>query len=372
MKVKTFSKVAKEKIILFLDSLRQDKEKFLFKPVLQGITDYGDRLELGFSTYALKIYFMTGEWDNLKNEEQDIWIKLINSYQINLKGFPINSFIDQAYLDYFKANKEKLLIKDLAKKTLNKTLNRKYELTNNFIINSVRAETKQCIATLYQVGAKNNIIYSDFEKYDIHNFLDSFDWSKPWSAGAQFSGLAVFSKTQIDSEKEYKQVKKKLIEFIGKKVNDDGAYYYGMQPSTSETINGAMKVLTGLDWLDEKIHYPDKLIDICLNIKPKSEGCDLVDIVYVLYRCSLETTHRRKEIITYFEDFISIVESHYFPEKGGFSYYLKKSQTNYYGVEISKGFDTPDIHGTILLIWSIAMMSEVIDSSENIWKIIKP
>ena len=372
MKVEEFSKVTKEKIILFLDSLQKNKKNFLFNPVLEGITEYGKKLELGFSTYALKIYYMSGEWDNLKNEDQNIWIKLINSYQTNSKGFPNNSYVDQAYLDYFEAKKGKLFIKDLAKKTLNKTLNSKYELTNNLINNSVRAETKQCIATLYQVGAKNQIIYSDFEKSDTHNFLDGFDWSKPWSAGAQFSGLAVFSKTQIDSKKEYKEAKKKLVEFIGKKVNDDGAYYIGMQPSISETINGAMKVITGLDWLDEKIHYPDKLIDLCLNIKPKSEGCDLVDIVYVLYRCSLETTHRRKEIIAYFEDLISIVESHYFPKKGGFSYYLKKSQTNYYGVDIAKGIDTPDIHGTILLIWSIAMMSEVIDSSENTWKIIKP
>ena len=42
-----------------------------------------------------------------------------------------------------------------------------------------------------------------------------------------------------------------------------------------------MKVISGLDWLDEKIHYPDKLIDFCLQNNPIEEGCDIVDFVYV-------------------------------------------------------------------------------------------
>ena len=42
-----------------------------------------------------------------------------------------------------------------------------------------------------------------------------------------------------------------------------------------------MKVLTGLDWLDSQIHYPEKLIDYCINNKPLMEGCDIVDYIYV-------------------------------------------------------------------------------------------
>ena len=53
-----------------------------------------------------------------------------------------------------------------------------------------------------------------------------------------------------------------------------------------EIINGAMKVISGLDWLDARIHSPKKLIDFCLDNKPFLEGCDIVDYVYVLYKCS--------------------------------------------------------------------------------------
>ena len=60
-----------------------------------------------------------------------------------------------------------------------------------------------------------------------------------------------------------------------------------------------MKVITGLDWIDEEIHYPERLIDLCLNIDPSQEGCDLVDIVYVLYKCSNQTNYKKKEIIIY-------------------------------------------------------------------------
>ena len=46
--------------------------------------------------------------------------------------------------------------------------------------------------------------------------------------------------------------------------------------------------------------------------------------------------------------------------------------SNDYGVKISNGHDTPDIHGTILLTWALAMIHEIISPADNPWKIIKP
>ena len=373
MVVEEFSHQVKETTLTFLDELRNKDSKYSFQPMIKGATEIGSSLKLGFSIYALKIFFMSADWENLSTKDKEEWVDFINGFQSNVAGFPDNSFIDSAYLDYFKKINLKLKLKDLTKKTLNKGFNRQYELSTNFIKKSIRAETKQCIATLDQVGFKNKKMYSDFPKSDIQDFLSSFDWAKPWDAGAQFAGISVFSKTQTPSNDEYEQIKSELVKFISTKVNtDDGAYYIGSQPSMTQAINGAMKVITGLDWLDEKIHFPEKLIDLCLSTNPKNEGCDLVDIVYVLYRCSLETEYKRNEIINYFNEIIPIVKSHYFQGSGGFSYYLERSQQNYYGVQISKGLNTPDIHGTILLTWAIAMMHELINPEENLWKIIKP
>ena len=57
---------------------------------------------------------------------------------------------------------------------------------------------------------------------------------------------------------------------------------------------------------------------------------------------------------------------------GGFSYYINKSQVNYYGLKITKGKNIPDIHGTTLLLWALSMIYEIIGSDKISWKVIKP
>ena len=89
----------------------------------------------------------------------------------------------------------------------------------------------------------------------------------------------------------------RLYNFISNKLDrDTGSYFDGKPENSRQIINGAMKVISGLDWLNKEIHLPDRLIDFCLGNKPKFEGCDLVDYVYVLYKCSSQTTYRKKEI----------------------------------------------------------------------------
>jgi hypothetical protein len=373
MNILDLSKLAKNSNKNFLNGLMHNNESFHFLPVKEGITPQGEKLKLGFSVYSLKMFYMTGEWDILDKKKQSEWIKFINSFQSTNKLFPENSYIDNEYLNYFKKNRVKIIVKDSAKRLLNAVTNKNYELNSRYIQNSVRAETKQCIATLSQVGQIASQPYLDFPKQDLAIFLDNFDWTQPWGAGAQFSGLSVFITTQINDKKESDHLLDAMSDFIMKKVNsNDGAYYVGNQPSKSEAINGAMKVLTGLDWLGINIHYPKKLIDLCLNTVPNSEGCDLVDIVYVLYRCSLETDYRKTEIVAYLENLELLISLHFYEDQGGFSYFTNRSQQNYYGVKISNGHDTPDIHGTILLTWALAMIHEIISPADNPWKIIKP
>ena len=57
-----------------------------------------------------------------------------------------------------------------------------------------------------------------------------------------------------------------------------------------------MKVISGLDWIEQEIHYPKRLIDFCLKNKPVLEGCDIVDYVYVLYKCSQQVDYKKQEI----------------------------------------------------------------------------
>tara|TARA_A100001015_G_scaffold135004_1_gene149821 strand:- start:2979 stop:4088 length:1110 start_codon:yes stop_codon:yes gene_type:complete len=358
----------KEKNFNFLDQLRDEKIIYRFNPVSQGILEGGSNLSLGFSCYALKTFYILKYWDKLSQKEKVEWTTYIKSFQGTTDSFQTPLFIDENFLRF--SNDSKVLMKDLVKKTLNLVLDKKYLTSNQKLKNSIRAETKQAISTLYQVGQKPDKNYNEFIDSDpqLQNYLKNLDWSNPWSSGGQFSAFCVFSKindsyANIDTLSSFSE---NLIDV------ETGGYFLGSIPNNSLLVNGAMKILSGLDWIDVPVHKPKKLIDFCLKTTPNNEGCDLVDIVYVLYRCLKFTDHRRKEIIDYLENLTNIISLHYFKKIGGFSYFINKSQTEYYGVKISKGLPTPDLHGNLLLIWAISMIDEIMNEENSSLNVLKP
>jgi len=336
-----------------------------FSPALEGLTNVGNELSLGFSCYALKIIFMLNNDSFNDKDFVDQWSAFINSHQ-NKYG----EFIDNKYLNYMNKNSIEKNTKDILKTVLN-IFGKDYLTNKDILKNSLRAESKQCIASLYQIGSKNKIVYSQFpkQKYEIKNFLDNLNWSKPWSAGGQFAALSVFLKTQLVETNT--DIMSDLQKFV-KKINDKetGTYFIGKVSSNDELINGSMKIITGLDWLNFEILYPEKLIDFCLNNQPSHEGCNVVDTVYVLWMCSKQTNYKRKEIQNYLYEVIEIIKLHHF-QSGGFSYYLNKSQIYYYGLKITTGRNTPDIHGTILFIWALSMINDLCEIGME-WKTLKP
>jgi hypothetical protein len=359
----------KEEVLLFLRSL-ETGENFKYLPVNEGLLPAGEDLSLGFSCYSLKINYMIGEWEKLDKIKQKDWISYINSFQSNFNGFPRNSYVDGGYIKNINKKNVLLVSKNIVKSSLNKLKIKEFETPNDRILNSIRAESKQAIATLYQVGGKNLNPYLDFPSSDegILDFLNNLDWTHPWHAGAQYAGLCVFTKTQEFENKHVDILRSYADKLVDK---DTGAYFAGPQPNNTELINGTMKMLTGFDWLDINIHYPEKLIDMCLSIIPQSEGCDIVDIIYVLYQSSKSTDYRKSEILKYLENLVELINMHSFEHTGGFSYYINKSQTSYYGVKFSKGLNTPDLHGTTLLIWALSMIKFLIDENSE-WNTLKP
>ena len=355
-----------ESIINFLKSL--EKNNFEYSPVLNGVTKSGIDLNLGFSCYALKSKYILNSFDD-KNLSD--WVQYLNNYQIKESDFGEGSFVDKKYLDCFN-NENK--IKFFLKQSLNNLKLGNYELKKNILEKSIRAETKQAISTIHQVNYKNKFEYLDFpkNKHDISKFISALNWNKPWDSGAQFSALCVFSRTQLKHE-EYEVAKEHLFNSITKYVdNESGAYFQGNQPSNQEVINGLMKVITGLDWIDCNMHHPKKIIDLALSINPQSEGCDIVDLVYVLYMASKKTDYKKNEIVLLLEDLTNIIFQHFIPEQGAFSYFLNKSQTHYYGVKVTKGFNEADLHGTLLLTWALSMIININENENLSWNILKP
>lgn len=367
MELKHYHEITLE-TLSFVDSL-ENNSKIKFFPAKKGLTKNGEKLEMGFICYALKIFKLTGKWHELSNNQKKIYVQKLESFQKEKSNYPSNYFIDEALIKSYEETFTIENTKYFVKKILNKTSRFHFPEKSNILKEAINADNKQVISTLYELGKTNtdkieNLFNDDLE---IINYLKSLDWKKPWSAGAQFSSLCVYTRTQ---NFKFENV---LLNFISNMHNSEtGSYHSSEISSKREVINGAMKVISGLDWLDQKIHSPDTLIDFCLENTPELEGCDIVDFIYVLYKSSLETSYRKKEINILFKDLLSKIMELYVPEDKGFSYFKNKSQTHYYGVKISHGYHTADIHGTILCVWAINMILNQLEYFDENIHIIKP
>lgn len=381
----------------YLERLSCPEQLGRYRPVTQGATQPGSELALGFSCFALKLYLTLGLWDRLPLDQRDEWIAFIKRFQSKNQraGCSVceNSFIDPTAYEYLRTAES---VRSSQGPSLGEVLRRRASsrawLLSFFrrperhpsmpsaerLQRYVHAETKQAIATLADIGEEPTEPYHNFET-DPHRaatYLDRFDWSAPWGAGAHFAALCAFAATQgprLLSSSETLNLQCGLSDFIkGKLDTETGAYFSGPVVEHGQLINGAMKVLTGLNWLGEPIHSPERLIDACLRAPPRSDGCHMVDVVYVLHSCAQQTKHRRPEVETYCADTMNLVSEHYIEEEGGFSYHVGKSQTSYYGVPFSEGLPIADIHGTILLVWACSMILDILDEKPSDWAVIRP
>ena len=352
----------------YLHSLEKSNN-YQFYPSRDGLTTIGEELSLGFSCFAIKIFFMTGKWGDFSEEVKKGWVDYINSFQVENSKFPNNSFVDPIYLNSYKTIGLKQNIKFFSKSILNYLPNLKYDGKNTTVLKGINAETKQAVSTLFQIGYSNEFkiqnIFSNHE--EINSYLDTLNWKYPWSAGAQFASLCVYDKTQNFNITEV------LNAYINKLSDvETGSYFLSRPNSEREVINGAMKVISGLDWLEEEIHRPKELINFCLNNKPILEGCDVVDFVYVLYMCSKQSNYKKQEINALFCEILEELKKLYKPNEKGFSYFKNSSQTHYYGLQITKGFNLADIHGTTLCLWALMMIFDSLEIKQKNWNIIKP
>ena len=216
----------------FLNKLRKD-EMYLYQPSLEGVTKQGGLISLGYSCYALKIYFMTSKWEELNQEQKDKWIQYINSFQTNNNKFPNNSYIDQNFLDSYSNFGLTENIKYGIKSVLN-TLNKgKYDTKNILLKKSINAETKQALATLSELNYKSDSIveFPFKDSVELLEYLNSLNWGTPWSSGAQYSSICVFSKTQGG------KYKKELEDFIGILSNKETGSYHSNDLSDLSLIH---------------------------------------------------------------------------------------------------------------------------------------
>ncbi len=343
----------KDKILMFLQKMK-GKNGFYRYSLSGDLYDENIHWGLGNSIFALRLYYMI---NSLENKDLNDIYNVVISYQRP------NGYIYDDYLHRKTLSMGKILssIKNL-------------RLRNLFREKEKRAETRQSFSSLFMIRKKPPIPFYDFPKSEasIEKYLSTLNWNKPWDAGSHFSILIFFLFNMKRFYPRYfdydaNELINYALGWINEIQNDDGSWYIG-NTTSNQKINGAMKILTGLNVTSEPINNPEKLIDLSLRTINDSQACDNFNIVYVLYNCSkqINFAYRQDEIERFFEDRLRLYQKYYFKDIGGFSFHPNKSNESYYGAKITKGLCEPDIHGTMLFTWGISLISEVLGINKEI------
>ena len=345
----------KQKLPVFLNRLQGKKEKGFYKYSYSGDL-YNEKFNwgLGNSVFALKIYYSL----NIIPENLNEIISFIQTFQKTTGEFydPVVKYTALPMLMYSAIK--------------SRDLNR---LKHSFIR---RAETRQSISSLKLFNKNPRYIFQEFpkNKTDIKEFIDNLDWKMPWGAGSHFSHLMFFlSSSDIDDKIELINF---TIRYIEKYKKNDGCWYEG-NPDLQIKINGAMKIITGLKAAakfaninEGKVIFNNvkEIIDTALKASNDEHTCSNFNLTYVM-RYANELTqgkYKYNEIENFIKQRLDIYKQFYYDKYGAFSFYKNKANTNYYGAYITKGRNEPDIHGTVLFLWGLAVIGNFWSINEQI------
>lgn len=346
-------KTLKQDTLQFIRSLAGNHRRGYYRYSLTG-DFYSETFHwnVGASVFALKTFYALGQ--DISDE--------IQAGADYIKTFRHGSdFYDR--LIYAKTFTRNLL---RSAKTLNfqNLANKKY----------IQAETRQCLSALclYDLMPKDLEIITPQTDRQIEQYLEKLDWTQPWDAGSHFSHLLFFLNLK-------KQIQPDLTETIDGLIHTSVAWvnslqdektgsWFRDQPAPDQQINGAMKVISGLVAAD-RIHFDKapELIDLCLDNINDAHACGNFNIIYVLYyACKiLDCRYRLPEIQAFARNRLETYFRHYHPQHKGFSFYPQKANDIYYGARITRGLNEPDIHGTSLLIWGIAIIIDLLGLSDQ-------
>jgi len=341
----------KNKVPVFLKELSGKKRSGFYHYSLSG--DYfGEKIKwgLGNSVFFLKIIYTLGLEKKYSREVQET-AEFIKSFQRK----------DGLFSDFLIAF---LSLPSRAVKTIK-------DSDFGIILNNqtARAETRQAISSLSLFQTKPNYTYNDFPKTkrETTKYLANLNWRSPWGAGSHFSHLLFFLHYSSLSNK--KELINHSVDWVNQYQCDEDGFWYKNNPSPQQKINGTMKVITGLKVINKvNFKYAQKIIDNALLMTSDKQACDNFNIVYVLKCCGEITkkSYRFNDIIRFMFDRLDKYKEYYYPNIGGFSFNRNKAGQFYYGALVSRGKNEPDIHGTVMFLWGISIIAQVLGINKKL------
>lgn len=338
----------KENLPNFLEKMRDLTHPGAYNYSLSGDIIKTNHWGLGNTVFAAKIHYML---NIAKSKHYKEMSEYIQSFQ-NKDG----TFFDPIIRKQSRINRIKNCIYS-------------FDFNNLFYKQTLRAETRQSFAALLCLNYVPRYSFFDFpnDPIKIQQFVEKLDWKIPWGAASHVSHLAFFlncpfSSSDHEAFKNYQESLDFLFQFCNEYRQSDGSWHYpGKKISNQQKINGAMKMITAYQAAGrDKIGLEKQLIDLCLSAVEEDCACDQFNLICVLNQCNRNTPYREEEIVEFVLDQLSKFREFYWPKYGGFSFYKGKANDMYYGAKISGGLPEPDIHGTVLFLWGIVLIGEIL------------
>lgn len=339
----------KESVYSFVQEMNVRKDFSYFKYSYSGdLYDSNTKWGLGQLVFAIKILYMINKIKELTPAHRLNLISEINSFQTK-DGYCSDTMI-------FKPNKWRTIS--------NFFKGRKMSSSHEQI---KRAETRQSFAALFALNSKPNYPFLNipYSKKGIERYLTKLDWRQPWAAGSHFSHLLFFLHYNkilfLVHNEDVGDFIDNAIEWVNRLQSPINGCWYSGEVSDLYKVNGAMKVLTGLSASGRlSFSYPERIIDTSLKIAEGTDACNDFNVVYVLYCCNKATDYRVNDIKNFCLKRLSQYRRYYHENKGGFSFHKDRANDVYYGTRVTKGLNEPDIHGTVMFLWGITLISKIL------------
>lgn len=295
--------------------------------------------------FAVRIAWQLGLWELWSLDKRNACVDFIKKFQQPDGFFEDLWVIDRKVplVDYLKVLLGKISVQEIV------------DIKKRIKV----AETRQSMALL--AALKETCRYPLTVDYcDIVFFkkqLFDLDWKNPWSAGSHFSHSLFFYANQRNLVEGHQAVEhiEAVKSMLAKLYDKETGTWYSSTVSDKIKINGAMKVLSGLQWVDELTFDAHTLMDFALKQNFAVDGCSFLNLLYVIYNCWLVDSEYRMADVREFCARTLVEINDFRRTDGGFSFFKGRSQTSYYGQKTSKGYKQSDLHGTAIMVWAISL-----------------
>lgn len=338
----------------WLEKLREGLPEGRFRLCLKGglIPIEGQQGQVS-TCFAMKIAWQTGLWEEWDAQRRQACVEFIQAFQQE----------NGMFFDPWLSQMTSISLKDYLGVLLGRGRWKDLQLRHE---QNIRAETRQSASTLLIVGAKP--IYpmplEVANEDDVRRYIQGLNWQNPWSAGSHVSHQLFMLTVNYQCFGQPKNYAELIDEFVSQLTRfydaSSGTWFAG-NPSDTLKLNGAMKILSGLQWLDRPYHNTKTLLDFALQQPFRKDGCGFLNRLFVIQQAvkGVPSGYRQEDIRCLAAEVLETVAL-FRQEDGAFSFFTEHAQTTYYGAPVSRGQRVSDLHGTVMMVWAIAIALELL------------